>query len=255
MTYRILQITDCHLFADRRELRGIPTWPRLIAVLDEIRNRFSEFDCLVVTGDTAHDEIKETYTEFREALGELTDRVFLIPGNHDNRDAMVQVFPDRCRLADGHLTFQNRLGDWQLIGLDSHLPGEVAGRLGQAQINCLEESLSGTENRPVVLFVHHPPVLIHSHWVDEIGLEDGAELIRRVSRFSNVKLICSGHVHQESVTATGGPTVLTAPAVGPQFRPRMNVMQIDSLPPALRVIDLNPDGTWSAQVVRVEVEA
>ena len=127
MTFRIIQITDCHLYADRRELRGIATWPRLVAVLDEIRNRFSEFDCLVVTGDTAHDEIEETYTGFREALGDLTDRLFLIPGNHDNREAMVQVFPDRCGLADGRLTFQHSLGDWQLAhpgrGCGENWPG------------------------------------------------------------------------------------------------------------------------------------
>ena len=253
MTFRIIQITDCHLYADRRELRGIATWPRLVAVLDEIRNRFSEFDCLVVTGDTAHDEIEETYTGFREALGDLTDRLFLIPGNHDNREAMVQVFPDRCGLADGRLTFQHSLGDWQLIGLDSHIPGEVAGRIGQGQLNWVEESLSSTQNLHTVLFVHHPPVLMHSRWIDEIGLADGAVLIRLLDQFPNMKLICSGHVHQESVTSTSGPAVVTTPAVGPQFRPRTDGMQLDPLPPALRVIDLNPDGTWSTQVVRIEV--
>ena len=251
--HRILQITDCHLFADRRELRGIATWPRLIAVLDEIRGRFSDFDCLVVTGDTAHDEIEETYTAFREALGDLTDRLFFIPGNHDNREAMVRVFPDRCGLTDGRLTFQHRLGSWQVIGLDSHLPGEVAGRIGQAQFRWTGKVLGGTPSLHTLLFVHHPPVRIHSRWLDGIGLEDGTELIDLLSQFPNMKLVCSGHVHQESTTATSGPSVLTTPAVGPQFRPRTDEMQLDPLLPALRVIELDPDGVWSTQIVRVEV--
>jgi Icc protein len=253
MSHRIIQITDCHLFADRRELRGIATWPRLEAVLGEIRERFSDFDCLVVTGDTAHDEIEETYAAFREALGDLTERLFLIPGNHDNREAIVKVFPDRCELTAGRLTFQHGLGDWQLIGLDSHIPGEVAGRIGPAQFTWTAGPFCRTQDLHTVVFVHHPPVLMHSRWLDEIGLEDGEVLIELLEQFPNIKLVCSGHVHQESATATGGPLVLTTPAVGPQFRPRTDELQIEALPPALRVIDLEPDGNWSTQVVRIEL--
>ena len=253
MSHRIIQITDCHLFADRRELRGIATWPRLEAVLGEIRERFSDFDCLVVTGDTAHDEIEETYAAFREALGDLTERLFLIPGNHDNREAIVKVFPDRCELTAGRLTFQHGLGDCQLIGLDSHISGEVAGRIGPAQFTWTAGPFCRTQDLHTVVFVHHPPVLMHSRWLDEIGLEDGEVLIELLEQFPNIKLVCSGHVHQESATATGGPLVLTTPAVGPQFRPRTDELQIEALPPALRVIDLEPDGNWSTQVVRIEL--
>lgn len=254
MPHRIIQITDCHLFADRRELRGIATWPRLEAVLREIRSRFSDFDCLVVTGDTAHDEIEETYVAFREALGDLTERLFLIPGNHDNREAIVKVFPERCELTDGRLTFQHSLGDWQLIGLDSHIPGEVAGRIGPAQFTWAAEPLTTTQKQHAVIFVHHPPVPMHSRWLDEIGLEDGDVLLELLEQFPNIKLVCSGHVHQESTTVTSGPAVLTSPAVGPQFRPRTDDLEIDPLPPALRVLDLASDGTWTSQVVRVQVD-
>jgi Icc protein len=254
MSHRILQITDCHLFADRRELRDIATWPRLTAVLSEIRTRFADFDCLVVTGDTAHDEIEETYVAFREALGDLTERLLLIPGNHDNREAVVKVFPERCELTDGRLTFQHGLDDWKLIGLDSHIPGEVAGRLGQEQLSRLRESLAATNEDNTLVFVHHPPVPMRSRWLDEIGLEDAAELLEILNEFPSVRLVCSGHVHQESTTATRGPIVLTTPAVGPQFRPRTDEIEIDPLPPALRVIDLEPDGSWATQIVRVQVD-
>jgi len=69
-----------------------------------------------------------------------------------------------------------------------------------------------------------------------------------------VKLVCCGHVHQESATSIGGVTVLTTPAVGPQFRPRTEELQIDPLPPAARLIELEPDGSWSTQVIRVPVD-
>lgn len=254
MPHRIIQITDCHLFADRRELRGYATWPRLEAVLAEIRARFSDCECLVVTGDTAHDEIEETYRAFRESLGDLTDKLLLIPGNHDNREAIENVFPERCELTDGRLTFQHRLADWQLIGLDSHIPGEVPGQLGKDQLNWLSETLARPAGTPTLVFVHHPPVPLHSRWLDEIGLEDGQALLELLEQFPNIKLVSCGHVHQESSTSTAGPVVLTTPAVGPQFRPLTDEMQFDPLPPALRVIDLEDDGTWSSQVVRVPID-
>ena len=248
---RIVQITDCHLFADRRELRGIATWPRLEAVLAEIRERFSDCECLVVTGDTAHDEIEETYRAFSETLGDLAEKLLLIPGNHDNREAMAKVFSECCVLKGGRLNFQNTAGAWQLIGLDSHIPGEVPGQLGEEQLAWLTDTLTQTAALPTLIFVHHPPVAMNSRWLDGIGLADGAQLLKTLEQFSNTKLVCCGHVHQESSTTTAGPVVLTTPAVGPQFRPRTDEMQLDPLPPALRVIDLADDGTWSSQVARV----
>lgn len=251
--HRIVQITDCHLFADRRELRGIATWPRLEAVLAEIRERFSDCECLVVTGDTAHDEIEETYLAFRDALGDLTEKLLLIPGNHDNREAMAKVFPKCCVLAEGRLNFQHTPGDWQLLGLDSHIPGEVSGQLGEEQLAWLTDTLTQTAGLPTLIFVHHPPVPMNSRWLDGIGLADGAQLLKTLEPFPDAKFVGCGHVHQESSTSTAGRVVLTTPAVGPQFRPRTDEMQLDPLPPALRVIDLADNGTWSSQVARVRM--
>ena len=252
--HRIVQITDCHLFADRRKLRGIATWPRFEAVLTEIRERFFDSEWLVVTGDTAHDEIEDTYAAFRKAFGDLTEKLLLIPGNHDNREAMEKVFPECCVLAEGRLNFQHMPGDWQLIGLDSHIPREASGQLGEKQLAWLTDRLTQPAKPPTLIFIHHPPVRMNSRWLEGIGLADGAQLLKTLEPYPHVKLVCCGHVHQESSTSTAGPVVLTTPAVGPQFRSRTDEMQLDPLPPALRIIDLADDGTWSSQVVRVPMD-
>ena len=255
MTQRIVQITDCHLFADRTtELRGVSTWPRLHAVLDAIRNDHADLDCLVVTGDTAHDEDTVTCAAFREALDDLTGRLRILPGNHDDRAALESVFPECCVMQSGRLPFQHRLGDWQLIGLDSQITGEVSGRLGDEQRDWLRDRLASTGGVHTLVFVHHPPVTMRSSWLDAIGLEDADALLAVLRDAPHVKLVCCGHVHQESATSIGGVTVLTTPAVGPQFRPRTEELQIDPLPPAARLIELEPDGSWSTQVIRVPVD-
>jgi 3',5'-cyclic AMP phosphodiesterase CpdA len=124
---QVIQLTDCHLFADPSiELRGMFTWPRFQAVLKDIRHQFAGADLLVLTGDTAHDELQATYEVVRGELGPWCDRLRIIPGNHDNRSAITRVFPEACSVSGDRVTFDMRWKNWQLIGLDSQLPGEVA---------------------------------------------------------------------------------------------------------------------------------
>ena len=90
----IVQLTDCHLFADPDgSLGDIATRPRFRLVLEDIRRRAPDFDFLVVTGDTAHDEQSATYEAFRDELGDWVERLRIVPGNHDDREALTRVFP------------------------------------------------------------------------------------------------------------------------------------------------------------------
>jgi Icc protein len=92
MSASILQLTDPHLFTDAEAtLPGIPTRASLIDVLQFIRTGIDageeHYDCLVITGDVAHDELATTYTSLSELLvdmlGELGEKCLIIPGNHD----------------------------------------------------------------------------------------------------------------------------------------------------------------------------
>ena len=65
-----------------------------------------------------------------------------------------------------------------------------------------------------------------------------------------VRAVFSGHVHQEALGGCGGAEVRTSPAVGPQFRPHTEALVIDPGPPAYRIVELHPAGTWSTTVVR-----
>lgn len=249
MPHRIVQITDCHLFADPQQpLRGIVTRPRLIAVLDAIRRSVPDLDLLVLTGDTAHDEAAPTYDAVRELLTDWSDRVRIIPGNHDDRGGLRARFPQPTSGPPDRITFQHTFDDWQIIGLDAHKPGELPGRLGAEQLDWLRGCLQAS-HLPTLLFCHHPPVRVHSPWLDKIGLEDAAELDRIVQDHAQVRLIVTGHVHQDFAGSLARATVLTTPAVGPQFRPRTEQLVIDDAPPAFRILDLQPGGRWSSHVL------
>jgi Icc protein len=161
-----------------------------------------------------------------------------------------RVFPESSGDGDDRITFCERRAHWQLIGLDSQQPGEKSGLLGDEQRAWLQHRLEAAPDVNTLLFVHHPPVAVPSPWLNAIGLQDAAEFQRLVRRHPQVRLICCGHVHQEMSASLAGATVVTTPAVGPQFRPRTAQVELDSQPPCYRVIELCPDGQWTTQVLQ-----
>ena len=251
MTLRIVQLTDCHLFADPQQaLRGITTWPRFTAILQRLRQQIPQVDLLVFTGDTAHDENAATYSAVQRELIEWIPNVRFVPGNHDNRAALQEHFPTPNRPCEGRVTFCEQRDGWQLIGLDTQRPGEVSGSVGREQLVWLEANLESARHLPTLLFLHHPPIEVQSAWLDKIGLQDRGELARMLKDHLQVRLISCGHVHQEVIASLGHATVFTTPAVGVPFRPRTEQLEIDTDPPQFRLWELAPDGRWSTQVLR-----
>jgi Icc protein len=164
---------------------------------------------------------------------------------------MRDLFGDRVQVAAGRNVVSEEIGNWQLIGLDTHVSGSVAGCAGEQQLDWLEEQLQSAADRPTLLCLHHPPVPIGSRWLDEVGLQDAADLNALVTRHPQVRLVCCGHVHQELAAGDGGSTVLTTPATAVQFRPGTERLEVDAALPGYRVIDLEDDGAWRSRIVRV----
>jgi Icc protein len=221
MRVRIVQLSDLHLYRDRRGvLAGVPTWATFHAVLDLVKRQQPDFDYLVLTGDLAQDEAKETYEMLRETLGDWMDRCRIIPGNHDDRGNIRAVFPGLFDSGTGPLTFVLRCEDWRVIGLDSHVPGETGGRIDRQQLQWLRAQLASARGCLVSLFVHHPPIPINVAWLDKLGLNDAAEFLDLVETSPQIRIICAGHVHQEFTGHIGQAALYTTPSTSVQFAAR-----------------------------------
>lgn len=252
MAARVVQITDLHLIADpRAELKGVCTRDSLHAVLNVVRRDFGSAERLIVTGDLAHDELRETYEVLRERLADWWPKLRLIPGNHDNRDFMRQVFGDRITVMDDRNVFVDSVGGWRLIGLDSQLPGEVRGQLGEAQRAWLERELAGEPQQPTAIFLHHPPMRVGTGWLDGINLEDAEPFLKVLQSFPQAKLICCGHIHHEMTVSQADKLLLTTPSTSVQFLPETEMLVPDPIPPGFRVFDFEVDGSFRTRVVRV----
>ncbi len=248
--FRILQLTDLHVFRDPGVcLHTVDTRESFRRVVDHLKNSGQEFDHIVITGDHTHDERPESYEAVRSVLAPWLDRLLLVPGNHDDRAVLRSVFGDVTdRQAatdvpqDDRIVFSTACGSWLLLGLDTHCPGEVSGHLGGPQADWLRQRLTDHGRSPSILFCHHPPVSVGSEWMDAIGLQDRSLLRDIVADFPDIRVICCGHVHHEFSTDLGTAQVITTPSTGLQFDPAGSSPAFTDAPPGWRIIELSGTG-------------
>ena len=113
----ILQISDCHLFADpAAEIRGVRTRETFLRVWDHACRSFPQADRLVLSGDLTHDERIETYRELHSIVADWLPRLLVIPGNHDDRSLLREVFRSPRVPGLERIVFVEHLPGWQLIG-------------------------------------------------------------------------------------------------------------------------------------------
>jgi 3',5'-cyclic-AMP phosphodiesterase len=246
--HRLLQLTDPHLFADPdRQLLGVTTRRSFEAVLQRAVARASPNAVLVLTGDLVHDESADGYHALRHALDKTGLTYYCIPGNHDSLPLMAELLGPAAL----EEVAVRRLGDWNLLFLDSTVPGREHGRLGQARLAALDDALKA-DRGPTIIFLHQHPIPIASTWMDRIAVVDGAGLIRLCESHPHVKALVFGHIHQEFVQRHRRFLILGSPSTCVQFMPRQADFAIDPLPPGYREIDLLPDGRIRTRVLRLD---
>lgn len=237
---RILQLTDFHVFANANaKLKGIPTRESLVDVVQYIQQTERPFDFVVVTGDHTHDELPESYSAVREILEPLSGQLLQVPGNHDDRVVMRDVFTDLPGTGQDRVQFAKEVGEWLLLGLDTHLPGEVAGQIDAGQVDWLKSQIDKSAASSVALFCHHPPIDVGSVWMDQIGLSGREFLQQAVLADKRIRLICCGHVHHEFERELGAAKVMASPSTGIQFDPLGDTPQFANAAPGYRVIELD----------------
>jgi 3',5'-cyclic-AMP phosphodiesterase len=215
----IAQITDCHV-VERGELLAdrVDTAAALHAAIDHLHAMTPRPDVVLATGDLVNDALPAQYEHLASIISRLEIPLHVVPGNHDDREALRGLFPD---LPDGHDT-DGRLDQVidhypvRLVGLDTTVPGEHGGRVSERQMSWLDSMLASDPARPTLVFQHHPPFVTGIDWMDEVGL-DGRELeASTIARHRNVLAVVCGHVHRPITAAFGGTVASCWPSTGTQ---------------------------------------
>jgi len=270
----ILQITDLHL-ASHYPISGNPIADSIIADNDgptdsicqnnfeaALKQALSEdirCDLILVTGDLVNQVQSAIYDHIFEILEATNIPFACIAGNHDVTDEMVteQPFFQReliAQSADSRLLSRHVIDTdyWQLLLLDSAIPGKVTGEVTNTDIDWLCDQLKACD-KPALIAIHHHVIPMRSDWIDAHIAENTENFWQRMMPFEHLRVIISGHTHQEQVRYRQGVTVYSTPSTCYQFKPYEDDFTVDkNARPGYRWLQLANKGQVASWVKRLD---
>lgn len=244
-TTRLIQITDCHLGARSGEkLLGLDTDESLVDVLELLTLNHPAIDFMVASGDIASSGQEGAYPRFLDIVARYTKApIAWLAGNHD-LDALMRKVDGKARMDHIELEY------WQIILLNSSVPGSEHGELSPDELQRLHDCLQRC-SKPALVFVHHQPVKVGSEWIDQYIIRNADELLQTLSAFAQVKCLVWGHVHQEFSGFHSHFQMMATPSTCVQFKPSSSDFALDVAMPGYRWFDLHADGSFDTAVERV----
>jgi 3',5'-cyclic AMP phosphodiesterase CpdA len=236
----LVQMTDFHVAAAGSVLtERYRTDERLAAAVAHVRALDPAPDVVVCTGDLVDAGSAAEYARLRELLRPLASPVYVVPGNHDEREALRRAFADRGYFpAVGPLNYAVDVGPIRIVALDTNVPDSGGGRLGADTLAWLDATLAAAPDRPTVVVQHHPPMATGIAWMDDMGLEDAAAEAAIVARHPHVERILCGHLHRPIAARVGGTIASTCPSTAHQVAldlRRPGQLAIVAEPPAVQL--------------------
>ncbi len=182
-------------------------------------------DALILSGDLTDCGLVDEYRLLRRMLDRLAMPVYLIPGNHDRRGPLREVFADWPTLGSDpeFVDFAADIGPLRLIGLDTVVPGHGHGALCGRRLDRLRSALAAAPDRPTLLALHHPPFVCGIEHMDGIRLLDGADELAAIVRANpQVERVLCGHHHRPIQARWAGTLAQIAPSVAHQVEFRLD---------------------------------
>lgn len=217
-TMILCQISDLHITAQRRPAYGVvDTATMLERCVKQIMSLDPPVDAVLASGDLVDGGSQPEYEVLRDLLAPLRAPVYLLPGNHDDRDALRAAFADHAYLHQ-HPRFCQYVIDVlpvRLIVLDTIIKGEAGGALCAERLEWLERTLAASR-KPTVIALHHPPFASGVGFMDDIALAEPEKLAAVISKHPNVERVVCGHVHRPIQVRFAGTIASSCPSTAHQ---------------------------------------
>lgn len=238
----LVQLSDPHVTARGRPLLAgrIDTPAGLAAAVAAVGALRPQPQAVLLSGDLTERGRADEYAHLRELLAPLDALAipaWLMPGNHDDVDALRAAFPDHPELAPdpdpmlaGFVLWERMLAGpsdrpaLRLLALDSVVPGASAGALCAARLDWLACRLDEAPAVPTIVALHHPPFASGIGHMDAIALGEGADgLQAMLRRHPQVQRLVCGHLHRAMSTVVGGVPAMSAPSTAHQMVPDLRM--------------------------------
>lgn len=242
----ILQITDLHFMSVLgAPLNGINTSESFQQVLDSALSQHPQVKVVLLTGDLAEQASSSSYQHLANILANYDITFRCIPGNHDDFSVMQTVLNQPNYNCEKQLLLSD---NWQVLMLNSQMPDANGGELAAIEIEFLKINLEQHPQRHTLVATHHPCVNTHSIWMDTMRITNSQEFIDLLKQHPQVKVVLTGHIHQELEQQFSSLQLLGTPSTCFQFKPLSDTYAVDENKPAYRWLDLYPDGHFQSGV-------
>ena len=209
------QISDLHIKANGKLSYGVVDCAAMLArCVAHIRALKQQPDVLLVTGDLVDFGRPDEYAVLKALLAPLPMPYYLIPGNHDEREALRAAFPEHAYLRRWAPFIQYAIDDWpvRIVAIDTVIPGESGGALCRERIAWLDAKLAERPGAPTVVIMHHPPFVTGIGHMDDIGLAGTTALAAVIAKYPSVERVLCGHLHRPIQVRFAGTIASTCPS-------------------------------------------
>ncbi len=247
--FRLIQISDCHLFADTTKTGYAAINPHtcLQAVFAAVRSH--QPDAIVVSGDVSGDDSEHSYRHFKNLWqgANIQAPLYGLMGNHDHVEYWSMAF----NTAASHYSasFNNH---WHLHVLPCQFEG-TRGHLSASDIALISKDIASMPDKFHILALHHP--LTNAHvWMDRHALFNPELGVALAQSNSAPTMIIHGHVHTAREVELGHTTQLACPSTCWQWG-NTEAFSVADLPPGFRILDLYDNGHWETQIYYLHKES
>jgi 3',5'-cyclic-AMP phosphodiesterase len=215
-------------------------------------------DLVVITGDLTECGLDAEYANVARMLRQhLPMPVFVIPGNHDRREALREGLRHLPGVTTDPHFVQYAVEDYpvRLVLLDTLVPGAGHGELCADRLQFLESALSAAPDKPTIVAMHHPPFVCGITHLDRINLREAGVFAQVIGRHRQVEMIICGHHHRPIVARVAHAIASIAPSVAHQTEMTLDPLDPGAFvlePPAFQIYRWTPDDGLVSHQVYVE---
>jgi Icc protein len=203
----IVQISDTHISLDAPQ--GEQRRDDLRRTIAAINHLDPQPDAVIHTGDLANRGKAEEYAAASTLLQTLRAPLYLAVGNRDDRARLQAAFVTQDCFPDGEPFVQYAVEEYavRLLVLDTQGSGRV-GDYCERRAAGLFKALRQQPDKPVAVFLHHPPFDIpgaDEAYKFQFESREAAERLTDVlARFEQVVQIFCGHAHRATQVQMNG---------------------------------------------------
>jgi Icc protein len=246
---KIIQISDCHLFADDKKVgyNNINPFHSLEKVLVSVTEHRAEL--LLITGDISGDGTGQSYQHFSGLLqaAKIPCQIAVIPGNHDNQAQLTaNIFDEYLWLQHPQLVLPNH---WHIHLLDTQYH-RTLGHLSKNNLNALDEYVNRHSNDYHLLAAHHHPIPCGG-WMDKHDWTNSQDFNAVVAKNQAIKGVIYGHIHTAIEQQINHCLYMACPATCWQYA-NQECFATSDLKPGFRVINLLKNGQITTSVHRLK---